>query len=126
MAVSKVGPFARDAAIAAVDLSDSLYLFVSKNSSGQLVLPTAQDDNVVGVVYETAPLGGAVTFAVAGSGAIVKVVAGTALAVNAVVAPNAAGRAIAATGAGVGQVRTATTAAGQIAEIYMHPVAASA
>lgn len=125
MAVSKVGPFTRDAAIAAVDLSDSLYLFVSKNAAGELVLPAAQDDNVVGVVYETAPAGGAVTFATAGTGSIVKVVAGAALAVNDVVAPNAAGRAIAATGAGVGQVRTGTTAAGQIAEIYFRPVAAA-
>lgn len=125
MAVSKVHGAQRDAAIAGADLSDALYLFVSKNSSGALVLPAAQDDNVVGVVYETAPLGGAVTFAMAGTGAIVKVVAGSALAVNAVVAPNAQGRAIAATGAGVGQVRTGTTAAGQIAEIYLRPVAAA-
>lgn len=122
MAVSKVGPFARDAAIAAVDLSNSLYLFVTKNPAGQLVLPTAQGD-VVGVVYETNAINRPVTFAMADTGAIVKVVAGAALAVGAKVAAAADGRAIAATGNGVGVVRTAAAAANDIVEIYFRPVA---
>lgn len=123
MAVSKVHGHARDAAIAAVDLSNSLYLFVTKNTAGNLVLPTAQG-SVVGVVYETNAINRPVTFAMAGTGSIVKVVAGAVLAVGAKVAPAADGRAIVATGAGVGEVRTAAAAANDIVEIYFHPTAA--
>lgn len=125
MAVSKVHSAARDAAIAGADLSDQLYKFVAKNTAGELVLAGAQAQNIVGVVYETAPLGGAATFAMAGTGAFAKVVAGSALAVGASVSSDAQGRAIVATGNGVGTVRNAVTAAGQIVEVYLRSAPAA-
>lgn len=126
MAVSKVHAAQRDALIATGDCSDWLYKFVSLDSAGG-VIPnvTAQNINVVGVCYETGDIGDPVTFAMAGTGAIVKVVAGSALTVNAKVGSDTQGRAVAATGIGVGVVRKGTTAAGQIAEIYLRPVPAA-
>lgn len=127
MAVSKVHAAQRDALVATGDCSDWLYKFVSLDAnSGVIPNVTAQNINVVGVCYETGGIGDHVTFAMAGTGAIVKVVAGSALPVNAKVGSDTQGRAIVATGIGVGVVRKGTTAAGQIAEIYLRPVPAAA
>lgn len=124
MAVSRVHGLARDAAIAAADLSDALYLFCVRNTSGQIALAGAGAE-VAGVIYETNTAGRPVTFAMAGSGNnIVKVVAGAAVAANAKVMSNAQGRAVTATAgnAAVGVARNSVAAAGDILEIVFNNV----
>jgi hypothetical protein len=123
MAVSKVHGAQRDAAIAGVDLSNSLFRFCVKNASKEVVLSGAGAE-VVGVIYETAPLGRPATFAMAGTGTIVKVEAGAAVAVNAKVMSNASGQAVTATAgnAAVGIARSSAAAAGDIIELYFNNV----
>lgn len=122
MAVSKVHGHARDAGIAAADLSNSLFLFCVRNSSGQIALAGAGAE-VDGVIYETAEAGRPVTFAMAGTGNIVKVTAGGTVATGAKVMSNASAQAVTATtgNAAVGKARRGG-ASGEVIEIVFNNV----
>lgn len=107
MATYKDSGFARDAGIAAVDLSNALYRFVTRASNGTIGLSGA-GANVSGAVVETAPAGQVVSFVMAGTGSIAKVEAAATLVPGARVVSNASGQAVAASGAtapAVGVVR---------------------
>lgn len=123
MAVSKVHGADRDSGIAATDLSDSLYLFCVRNSSGLIALAGAGAE-VDGVIYETSTAGRPVTFAMAGTGRIAKVVAGGTVATGAKVMSNSSGQAVTATAtnAAVGKARKGG-ASGEVIEIVFNNVA---
>lgn len=91
MSVSKA--LYKDQAPAGVDLSTSLFRFVSLNSAGKLVLPAAGAP-VYGVVVDPDTIDRPVTVDVLG---IVKVQAGGTVATGALVAATAAGKALTAT-----------------------------
>lgn len=119
MAVNKDSGYNRDSGIAAVDLSNALFRFCVRGSTGTIGLAAA-GANVDGVIYETAPAGQAVTFVMAGAGTIAKVEAAATLATGARVVSNASGQAVAAAAAtapAVGVVRKGGVA-GNIIEVY--------
>jgi len=123
MSVSRVHGSARDVGLAAADLSDSLFLFCVRNSSGLIALAGAGAE-VDGVVYETNTAGRPVTYAMAGTGNIVKVIAGATVATGAKVMSDSAGKAITATAtnAAVGKARKGG-ASGEVIEIVFNNVA---
>lgn len=100
MAVQRVGPFERDAAIAGVDLSDKLFCAVSRNTSGELVL-TAAGETPAGFVIETAPLGRPASYATRNAN-IANGLAGGAIAIGDELEVGADGKVVKATTAGDG------------------------
>lgn len=83
--------------VAGADLSNSQYLIVKQNSSRQVVLASANTDNIAGVVDKPNTQGGNVAFYARNGSGTFKVVAGGTVAINAPLTSNASGQAVTAT-----------------------------
>lgn len=111
---------------AAADLSAKQFYIVKLDSSGNAALCSATTDEPIGVL-QNAPLSGQpASIAIAG---VTKCVTGSALAINASVSSDSAGKGTALTLAAsgttyngrVGLVKTASAAAGGVAEVVLRP-----